>query len=157
MAQSRFAGQQGGSAVTKRLFLLLARLALGGVFVYAAVGKILDPAAFARAIANYQILPVALVNLLAITLPWIELWAGAFLVIGFWVRPSALLTGAMMGVFIIAISQAIARDLDIRCGCFGTSGGRQVSAIAVLEDSTLLALSLWLLWRQPKQPKEKPS
>ena len=67
-----------------------ARLLLGIVFIYAAAGKIGDPADFALAIANYQILPSAWINPTALFLPWLELVCGLGLMSGVLKRGSAL-------------------------------------------------------------------
>ena len=61
---------------------LAARVYLGGVFLFACWHKILEPGSFALDIATYQILPLGLVNLMAITLPWVELAAGVMLIVG---------------------------------------------------------------------------
>ncbi|HSN54730.1 MAG TPA: MauE/DoxX family redox-associated membrane protein, partial [Candidatus Sulfomarinibacteraceae bacterium] len=53
-----------------------ARWYLGVLFVGACLHKIADPRAFAVDIATYDILPLGLVNLAAITLPFVELAAG---------------------------------------------------------------------------------
>jgi len=55
-----------------RLALLAARLVMAGIFLYASIDKIAHPAAFAKDIYNYQILPDALINLTALLLPWLE-------------------------------------------------------------------------------------
>ena len=65
---------------------LAARLYLGSIFIYAAWGKILDPYNFAVSIATYQMLPTYLVNIIAVTLPWLELVTGVLLVVGFRTR-----------------------------------------------------------------------
>ena len=56
----------------------------------------------------------------------------------------ALLIAGMLVVFIVAIAQAVVRDLNIECGCFGTTGGRNVGLIAIGEDIAMLAASVWL-------------
>ena len=61
---------------------LVCRLLVGGVFVYASLDKILNPSEFAKVVYNYQILPLPLSNLLAMSLPWLELFAGLAIVIG---------------------------------------------------------------------------
>jgi putative oxidoreductase len=98
------------------------RLLLAGVFFYAAIPKIADPAAFAVDIANYRILPGGAVHALAVTLPWIELVVAVLLVLGFWTRAAAILSGLMLLVFIASMASAVVRGLDIDCGCFGSSG-----------------------------------
>ena len=65
------------------------RLILGGVFALASLDKIIFPLAFAKSISNYQILPEQFVNLVAVTLPWVELILGALLIFGIWL-PGAI-------------------------------------------------------------------
>jgi putative oxidoreductase len=97
------------------------RVALGVIFIVAAWPKIAEPAKFAENIANYHLLPDDLINAMAICLPWIELICGAALVLGLNVRANLIVINAMLVVFIIAISMAIARGLDISCGCFSVA------------------------------------
>ena len=104
----------------------LIRLALGLTFVSAGTLKILDPAGFASAVANYRLLPHELINIFAILLPWVELVAGLCVLSGIWLRPAALVLGVMTGVFVLAVASALARGLNIECGCFGKIGGGQI-------------------------------
>jgi putative oxidoreductase len=127
-----------------KAFNLILRLIVGGVFITAGVLKILDPVTFAADIGNYRLLPHEVVNLMAITLPWIEVVAGLLLVLGIWNRASALILTLLMIVFLIAIGQALARGLDIRCGCFGTIEARKVGLLALWQDGALLAMAAWL-------------
>jgi uncharacterized membrane protein YphA (DoxX/SURF4 family) len=94
------------------------RVALGVVFIVASLDKIQDPAAFAENIANYRIVPHEFIHIIAITLPWLEIVVGALLLLGIWTRANAALAFGMLFAFILAISQALIRDLDISCGCF---------------------------------------
>src|SRR5918997_4245139 len=79
-------------------------IALGTIFVAAALPKIADPPSFAHMIYNYRILPSGLVNISALTMPWVELLAGLALILGVWVRPARWILTAMLVVFMIAIS-----------------------------------------------------
>lgn len=97
------------------------QLALGALFVIAAIPKIADPPSFAHMIYNYRIVPASLVNLMALTMPWVELLAGLALIIGVWKRAALGLIGAMLVVFIIAIGINLARGNAIDCGCFNVA------------------------------------
>ncbi len=141
---------------------LVLRLVLGGIFIAAGVTKIWpvqvhasppfvtvssyapDVAGFADSILNYRVPPRVLTNLVAITLPWIEILAGAMLVLGLWKRASALVITVLMVVFLLAITQAVVRGLNIKCGCFGTVEGRKVGLIALAEDAAMFAAAIWL-------------
>ncbi len=131
-----------------RLVNFILRLVVGGVFVFAAVLKIFDPATFAADIGNYRLLPRALLYPTAILLPWVELGAGLLLALGIWRRASALVIAALCLVFLIAISQALARGLDVHCGCFGTVAAGPVGLRNLLIDLALLLMAGWLAWKQ---------
>jgi len=94
------------------------QIALGAIFVAAAIPKIADPPAFAHMIYNYRLLPGAAVNALALLMPWLELLAGLALVLGVWRREAALLVGILLFVFIGAIGVNLARGNAVDCGCF---------------------------------------
>lgn len=101
--------------------LLAFRLVIGGVFVYASIGKILNPSDFAAVVYQYGVLPGFLVNAVAVFLPWMELAAGAFLIGGLWTRSAAFWINVMLVVFIVAISYNLAIGREINCGCFTQS------------------------------------
>ncbi len=123
-----------------------ARWILGAVFICASIHKILDPAAFARAVYLYQILPDGLVNLTALILPWVELFLGVLLIIGIWMPGAAVLSTLLFMVFMGALSYNLARGLDIGCGCFSTSPAAEAASIrTVVRDGMFLAVSLYLL------------
>jgi uncharacterized membrane protein YphA (DoxX/SURF4 family) len=109
--------------------------------------KILHPAEFAKAVYNYQLLPVALSNLLAISLPWVELFAGLALLVGVLRTESALILSVLLVVFIVAISINVYRGLDVDCGCLSLSGGRSIGIMTVVEDVFLLLAALVVLRR----------
>ena len=94
------------------------RIALGAIFIVAALPKVVDPPSFAHAVYNYRILPGALVNAVALAMPWLELLAGVALVLGIFVRGASLTVGALLLVFIGGISLNLMRDNPIDCGCF---------------------------------------
>ncbi len=131
-----------------KYLVLAARLLIGGLFVYACRHKLLDPAAFAADVRNYTLLPVAVTNLVAITLPWVELVAGLFLIAGIQTKPSALVIAGLLGVFIPALVYAYAVGLDISCGCFTTSAdsGGRIGPLTLVRDGALLPITLLILF-----------
>ena len=126
-----------------------ARLALGIIFVYASVDKILNPAAFAQAVYNYQILPDLFINLTAIVLPWTELLIGLCLILGLWLPGATFLITLLLITFFGALLFNTARGLNIDCGCFSTTDGT-LSDISmgwyVLRDGVFLLLALYLFY-----------
>lgn len=126
---------------------LAARLLIGALFIYASAHKILNPAEFAVSVRNYMIIPPAWSNLVALTLPWVEIAVGLFLVLGIQTKPSALLTTGMLGVFLAAIIYAYSIGLDIDCGCFGSasSSAGKIGIYHLLRDGALFLVSLFIL------------
>jgi putative oxidoreductase len=128
--------------LTSRWLVGLCRIAIGVVFVAAALSKIGDPAAFATQIHNFRLAPTALENLVAALLPWVELLAGLALVLHVRARAGAWLALAMMAVFTVAVAIAMARHLDFQCGCFGTMDATRVGAKKLLENLVLTGTAL---------------
>ncbi len=126
---------------------LAARLLIGGLFIYASIYKVWDPASFAVSVRNYMILPPDYSNLAALTLPWIELVAGVFLILGIETKASAFLTTGMLAVFFGAILYAYSIGLDIDCGCFSSSAGSagKISPYHIARDSMLLIISFLII------------
>ncbi|HEY3325404.1 MAG TPA: DoxX family protein [Planctomycetota bacterium] len=104
--------------------VLLLRLALGGVLFYAGITKVRSGWQFAEAIANFGLLPAQANQILAVVLPWWEILAGVMLIFGVWVRASALLGLMLFLAFTVSVGTAMARGLDIQCGCFSDSASR---------------------------------
>lgn len=131
------------------IFLNLIRIALGIIFIYAAVPKILRPDEFADAINNYRILPYFLVNIMAICLPWVELFFGTFLVLGIRIKAASFGVLLLMVVFIAAILSAWARGIDINCGCFGT-GSETISYKEIIRDIIFFIMALLTFLKTPR-------
>jgi len=133
-----------------RAILLVCRLILGGVFVYASVDKIVHPAAFADILNNYNLVPDWTIHLLAIWLPWIELTAGLFLIAGVFVRGSAMVLGGLLLVFIAALGVNLLRGFSIDCGCFTTTKGSHTGSMVglIFRDLALLVPAVLILWDQ---------
>lgn len=103
--------------------IMLMRISLGIVFVYASIDKILHPKGFAETVYNYQILPDIFINLTAVILPVLEFLVGICLIAGLWIEGSVTLINLMLVVFIAALSFNLARGMNIQCGCFHAEAG----------------------------------
>jgi len=108
---------------------LVLRLLLGSFFVYASLDKIWSPAAFARIVYQWQVVGPVPSNLVAVTLPWVELVAGLLLIAGVWKRESALVVALMLVVFLVAAGSVMARGIDVQnCGCVSVAKAGPPSA-----------------------------
>ena len=126
----------------------LCRLALAAVFIIAGVPKILEPHEFAVAVFRYQMAPYAVINLVALILPWLELLAGLALLGVPRLRNAAnlIITGLLL-FFTVAISINLYRGIDIACGCFTVNAeAGHMGWWNILRNVSLLAACA-ILWR----------
>lgn len=118
MEESRPSG--GASDMIKNAYILfIFRLILGGIFIWSGTMKIIDPLEFAQNIENYRVFPQAISFFLALILPWIELFCGLFLILGFFLQASSFLISVLLFCFLILVGSTLLRGVNIDCGCFG--------------------------------------
>ena len=127
-----------------------ARLLLGALFLWASVTKVPDMAAFAESVANYRIVPPSLVPVVAAAVVGVEIAAGVALMLNVWARPAALLLAGLLAVFTVGLASALARGIDLACGCFG--GTDAATWWTVLRDLGLLAWALAVAASSPSPP-----
>lgn len=121
--------------------LLVGRLILGAVFLYAAYTKLNAPwLVFAVSINSYQVVPLNLIEPIARTLPWFELVLGLLLLSGFLLRWVGVVCSGLLGFFFVLMIRSFAIGLQIDCGCFGP--GEALGPKTLVRDGTLLALSI---------------
>ena len=130
--------------VRNKALLLVFRVVFGGLFIYAGVAKVLAPLDFAQNIRNYQLVGQSLSFIAALVLPWLEILAGAFLLVGIWKSGAALVLSSLLVFFIVLTVVTMARGLDIDCGCFGAVD-RKAGWSVILEDLGMLYLGICLL------------
>jgi len=90
-----------------------------GVFIWAAIPKLIDPVGFAEDIANYQAFPYWSWNFIAAVVPALELVAAVALLSGVLRKGGVLLLAVLDAAFMALILSVIVRDIDLSCGCFG--------------------------------------
>lgn len=125
----------------------VARLLLGGVWIWAALSKLGNPRESVQAVRAYDATPEWLSKALGYGLPVLELSLGVLLVVGLVVRVSAAVSVMLFVVFLIGLGQAAARGIQIECGCFG-GGGTTTSTsytLDILRDIALLAVAGYLV------------
>ena len=133
--------------------VLFARLVLAAVFIYAALQKIGRPLAFADEIRMYRILGLGPpLYIMAIVLPWIELFSGLAILSGCMMRGAALILVVLNAVFIVAVAfrthgVMVEQNLSFfkvyfDCGCgFGATYAWK----KLLEDMIFLGLAATIL------------
>jgi uncharacterized membrane protein YphA (DoxX/SURF4 family) len=125
-----------------------ARLLLGGVFLAAGVGKLLERGGTKETAVEYALLPPRLAHLQRRVLPWLELGIGLLLLLGSFLPassplrmlPSLMATG-LLTLFVITIAIALARGWEVDCHCFGRFGGGRVTGWTLGRNLALLTLA----------------
>jgi uncharacterized membrane protein YphA (DoxX/SURF4 family) len=137
-----------------RILLLIGRVALGALFLYAAYAKLkplgtmpwsvgslrISLSMFAIEVDSYQLLPPWGVNLVAHLLPPCELFLGLWLVSGIALRFSSLITTLLLAGFLVGLTRAYVLGQQISCGCFGP--GEQIGPKRLVLEGCFLALAL---------------
>lgn len=131
---------------------IAARLTVGIVWIVAGLLKLEDIDGSVRSVRNFAILPEVIVPTVGRGLPIFEIVIGALLVLGVALRITGGLSALLQLAFIIGISSAWARGLQIECGCFGGSGAHIENASAqypwdIARDTGLFLLSVMIcIW-----------
>jgi putative oxidoreductase len=131
------------SSPALRWMVLGGRVFLAVIFLFAAWTKMpwRQPAAlFAMTIDSYRLLPFWGVNLVAQTLPWVELAIGLLLLSGRGLRTVTTIASLLLLGFFTLMVRTYALGLEINCGCFGP--GERLGPLSLVRDGTLLAVSL---------------
>jgi uncharacterized membrane protein YphA (DoxX/SURF4 family) len=130
---------------------VLARLVLGGVWLWAGLAKLPHPEASVTAVRAYQLLPTGVAETVGHVLLMLEVVLGACLVLGLLVRFSGIVSGLLLVAFVVGIVSVWARGIEIDCGCFGSGGPNPDAASEypweIARDVGLFLLSAFLVWR----------
>ncbi|SDT98134.1 MauE/DoxX family redox-associated membrane protein [Desulfobacula phenolica] len=131
------------------VFAFVIKLVLGITFIVASYHKIEDPAGFAGIIYGYAVFPGAIINLLAIAIPFLELVAGFSLILGVYPRSALLIMNLLLSGFILIIGFNLLRGHQFDCGCFSFSGqSNTASNVSLLvRDVFLLGAGIYL-WKK---------
>ena len=142
--------------VFESIFLVVLRLGLGGLLVYAVITKNLDARNMADAIKAYDLFDAgtnghAIVTL-AYTVLWIELLCGIFLILATWCRGAGLLAAVLMLGFGAANYFVFKNAAEpVKCPCFGDThpfcGADPIGMCHVWTNVGMAAVGLLLAWR----------
>lgn len=125
------------------------RLFIGGLLIVAGALKVGHFSDVAAAIAGFRLLPAPITAPLAVALPFIEIFLGAYLVIGLFTRLAGWLSCAAFALYAGVIASAVLRHLPANCGCFGPADAATADWPHVLFDLALAALGALVALRAP--------
>jgi len=126
---------------TRHIITLIVRVIVAVVFLYAGFSKAGDPADFALAIDRYRAVPHEVAVITALFLPWLEITCAIALFFKVLRAGATALLTACSAVFVIMIAVALARGLDISCGCFGGDGDATGHASLIFSLARALVLT----------------
>ncbi|MBL0332905.1 MAG: DoxX family membrane protein [Chlorobiota bacterium] len=121
----------------------IARLVLGQMLLISGAEKLVALKTFSNSISNYQLIPESLNNVLALSFVWAEITVGILLILGLFVKGSSFLSTLMLSVFTIAILIAMARGLEIDCGCFAKP--EPIGWMKIFKNSLWILLSFYCM------------
>jgi uncharacterized membrane protein YphA (DoxX/SURF4 family) len=139
----------------RRGFLLLCRIGLAAVFIYAGAAKLFGIGLhlpfslqsiklalfyFALQVDSYQLLPAWGVQFVAHTLPIAEILIGLLLLVGWGLRIWTTLVTLLIAGLFVTVVRAYSLGLQINCGCF--SKPEPLTLVTVLRDGALLAIAV---------------
>src|SRR5215469_16673094 len=131
-----------------RWFVLLARLVVGGVFLYASYSKLYFDGhwhlgdyqfMFAMGINSYQMYPLWFIQIAARVIPPLEAVLGALMVLGIGLRWVGSVITLLLVTFLFMLARAAFVGLEINCGCFGYNSVSPKTEL--LHDSGFLVLA----------------
>lgn len=131
------------------------RIILGVLFIYASFHKIVSPDRFLLAVNNYRFLPEFLARPFAAVVPWLELFCGLGLITGVFLKGASLMTALLYLAFVAALTQALARGLDISCGCFADGAAEPIQLWTLIRDIMLFLMALVVFIGSIKKPAKK--
>ncbi|MBX3746487.1 MAG: DoxX family membrane protein [Verrucomicrobiae bacterium] len=130
-----------------------ARCVVGGLFVAMGLSKALDPVDFLKLVRQYELIEASVgLNLIAVVLPWFELFCGVLLLAGVAVRGTAVVSLGMLMPFSLVVwdrARGLHESLGgpfcgIRFDC-GCGAGEVAICHKLAENAVLMLCSAWLL------------
>jgi cation transport ATPase len=119
---------------------------MGAFFIVFAFFKLLDLQGFANAFAQYDPLAKRL-PAYGQVYPWIELGLGLMFLMHWNSIAAAALTIVILGVTTVGVIRVLHDKQSIQCACIGTGFNLPMSTVTVIENTLMIAMSLWTIVR----------
>ncbi len=125
------------------IFIIASALTIAVLLASAATHKVRAPARFAKQLADYQLLPGALVRPVARVIPVVELAIAFALLVPVSRYWAALTAASLIALYAAAIGINLWRGRrDIDCGCAGPDQAQPLRPILLLRNSVLVGVAL---------------
>ncbi len=133
-----------GGAAEHEVRLVL-QLAVGLVFLASTLGKLRYPRAFARGVADYELIPEAAAYVLSWTLIPVEAFIAIAHLSGQWLPIAAPLGLITLLLFTAAVGINLARGRGLPCYCFGGRGSDTISWRSMVRLLLLIGAELVII------------
>jgi uncharacterized membrane protein YphA (DoxX/SURF4 family) len=137
---------------------LLFRLVLATILILSALrtipdpwSRILDPVMI-ETFSFFTFIPLDLIHLYAVAVPWIGLIVSPFLILGLFLRPISAITSLMILSFLIANSIFL-YFIGVPCACMGNI--LPVLPYVIVFDALLLGMAIWIFINGGGGPKKR--
>jgi putative oxidoreductase len=130
--------------------LFTMRLILGCVFLASSLPKIRQPLDFLGDVYKYQLTGPGFSKFIVMTLPWLEFFLAIGVIGGLFLGGCFIGSAALTLTFAVAQASAIARGLEITCGCFGGfASGDIIGYVSLLRVGLMFvaAVAGMIAWR----------
>ena len=125
------------------IFIIASALAVAVLLASAATHKLRAPGRFAKQLADYQLLPEALVRPIGRVIPLLELLIAFALLVPFSRAIAAVCAAALIALYASAIGINLWRGRrDIDCGCAGPDQAQPLRPVLLARNAVLVALAL---------------
>ncbi len=132
--------------MSRRAIVRTLRFGIGLVLLVTSAGKLADVRGFATVLETYRSFPEAALQPLAVGISAAELSLAIWLLSGRHLWGAAAASAAMHIAYAAFSAATLGRGIEIdNCGCFGVFSARPLTAVTVVEDLVMAALSLALL------------
>lgn len=131
-------------------WVLVIRFGLAAMFVPSGAAKLGNLADFEAAVKGYGLLANSWAKAVSRGLPIAELLGGCLLALGLATTETAWFLVALLCTFSVAIGFNLLRGRSIDCGCFPSTGPRQINWWFVLRNVVLAGLAMLLALQAPQ-------
>lgn len=139
---------------TLEVISAIARFWMGAMWIFAGATKLGNRVYMTQIIEAYEIFTIEWSGFLAVIIGPLEIAGGLFLILGLFLRQSAMVGTTVLVLFIIGIGQAWGRGLEISCGCFGEEVIENYPleyATTIIRDIFYIFLHIWIFKRPFKR------
>lgn len=130
------------------MFLLETWMAnfMAGFFLVFSFFKLLDLNGFADAYQSYDLI-ASKAKAYGYVYPFIELGLGIAYLLYSDNVVTHLITAIVMFVSLLGVLNAVRRKSNIKCACLGTVFNLPMSTVTIVEDTIMLLMALWMLFK----------